>query len=75
MDTKNNTTNEGQATVFLFDTWIDLLTKGEISDCKRYHDDFFNSYGEQVKDEKAPLYLMFCAFVGAMDIVDMIDTN
>lgn len=64
---------EGQAMVLVFDMWQEMLINGQIPDCKRYHDDFFEFYGGNVKSDKAPFYLMFCAFVGAMDMNDLIE--
>lgn len=72
MDTQMNVT-DGQVAVMVFDKWQDLLTQGEIADCRRFHDDFFASYGKEVQGDTAPYYLMFCAFVGAMDMVDMVE--
>lgn len=67
---------EGQMAVLVFETWMDMLVKGEVPDCKRYHDEFFEYYKGQVKSDKAPIYLMFCAFVGAMDLDDKLkETN
>lgn len=59
---------EGQSAVILFDVWIDMLIKGEVPDCKRYHNEFLEFYNGIVKSDKSPFYLMFCAFVGAFDM-------
>ena len=65
--------SEGKAAVLAYDMWQEMLVNGEIPDCKRYHDEFFELYKDVVANEKAPFYLMFCAFVGAMDINDFIN--
>lgn len=67
---------EGKAAVLVFEAWMEMLVNGEVPDCKRYHDDFFEYYGNKVKSDKAHFYLMFCAFVGAMDLDDKLkETN
>ena len=66
---------EGQMAVLLFEKWMGMLVEGKIPDCKRYHDEFFEYYKGQVKSEKAPFYLMFCAFIGAMDLDDKLKEN
>ena len=72
MGTKSNV-DERQWVVLAFDLWQEMLVNGEIPDCKRYHDAFFEYYGDYVNGEKAPFYLMFCAFVGALDMIDEIE--
>ena len=72
MDTKSNV-DERQGVVLAFELWQEMLVNGKIPDCKRYHDEFFKRYGDCVNGEKAPFYLMFCAFVGALDMIDLIE--
>lgn len=72
MDTKSNV-DERQGIVLAFDLWQEMLVNGKIPDCKRYRDEFFEYYGDCVNGEKAPFYLMFCAFVGALDMIDLIE--
>lgn len=64
---------EEQTMVLAFKKWQELLVQGEVPDCKRCHDEFFEYYGGLVNGEGAPFYLMFCAFVGAMDMIDLIE--
>lgn len=66
---------DGQASVLLYYMWQEMLLNGEVPDCKRYRDEFFDYYGECVKSENAPFYLMFCAFVGGIDMSNFIDVN
>lgn len=69
MKTDNVQVTEGQTVILLYDMWIEMLGNGEILDCKRFSEDFFASYGKEIQSEKAPFYLMFCAFVGGMDMI------
>lgn len=62
---------DGQAAVELFELWMELFGSGELPDSKRYRNEFFTAFGGRVT-EHAPIYLMFCAFVGALDMDDMI---
>lgn len=66
---------DGQSAVILYDTWQEMLINKEVPDCKRYHNEFFKFYGDMVKSEQAPFYLMFCAFIGAMDICEWMCIN
>ena len=61
---------DGQEAIELFELWQDMLKAGLTPDCKRYEKEFFEYYGDKVASPKAPLYLMFCAFVGALDLAD-----
>ena len=61
---------DGQDAIELFELWQDMLKAGLTPDCKRYEKEFFEYYGDKVASPKAPLYLMFCAFVGALDLAD-----
>ena len=64
---------DGRFAVLIFEEWMQMLVNGEIADCKRYHDDLFEYYGNTVKSDNAPFYLMFCAFVGCMDSCDKLE--
>ena len=59
---------DGQETIELFELWQDMLIAGFAPDWKRYEKEFFEYYGDKVASPRAPLYLMFCAFVGALDL-------
>ncbi len=59
---------EGREAVLSFDFYIDLLTTGQIADSKRFNKEFFEAY-PYVK-ENSPFHMMFCAFVGALDLVE-----
>lgn len=65
----------GQAAVQLFNMWFDMATNGELPDCKRYGNEFFEVYDDSTVTEGSPLYLMFCAFVGAIDMCDYMDNK
>ena len=65
----------GQAAVSLFDMWLDMMINGEVPDCKRYEDEFFEYYGASVASRESPLYMMFCSFIGAIDMYDYIDSE
>ncbi len=58
---------EGIEAVCNFNFYIDLLTTGKIADSKRFDKEFFEAY-PMVKPS-SPMHLMFCAFVGAIDLV------
>lgn len=61
---------EGQAAVMSFDLWQDVILSGLLPDAKRFEKEFFEFYGDRVASPKAPIYLMFCAFVGGMDFAN-----
>lgn len=63
---------DGQAAIKNFELYQTLAINGQLPDSKRYEKEFFEHYGSIVKSRKAPLYLMFCAFVGALDLVDAV---
>lgn len=73
MQNKQEELTAGQIAVRLFDIWQDFIIDGSLPDCKRYEKEFFEFYGDSVASTKAPYYLMFCAFVGAMDFNEFIE--
>jgi len=58
---------EGIEAVCNFNFYIDLLTTGKIADSKRFDKEFFEAY--PMAKPSSPMHLMFCAFVGAIDLV------
>ena len=75
MQNKQEKLTEGQATVRLFDIWQEFILDGSLPDCKRYEKEFFEFYGDIVASSQTAYYLMFCAFVGAMDLNEFLDLN
>ena len=73
MQNKQEELTAGQAAVMLFDFWIKHIVDGSLPDCKRYEKEFFEFYGDRVESKQSPFYLMFCAFVGAMDLNEFIE--
>lgn len=65
----------GQAVVQLFNQWFDMMVNGELPDCKRYRNEFFEVYDVSTVAEDSSLYLMFCSFVGAIDMCDYLDSK
>lgn len=65
----------GQEAIELFELWQDMLIAGLAPDCKRYEKDFFDFYGDRVGSPQTPFYLMFCAFVGALDLAEAAADN
>ena len=57
---------EGREAVLNFNFYIDLFTSGKLPDGKRFDKAFFEAY-PYVK-ENSPLHMMFCTFVGALDL-------
>ena len=57
---------EGQEAVENFNFYIDLLTTGQIADSKRFDKEFFEAY--PLVKPNSPMHLMFCSFVGALDL-------
>lgn len=51
-----------------FELWQGLQLKQEMPDSRRFEKEFFEVYGDQVTSTKAPWYLMFCAFVGGVEL-------
>lgn len=61
-----------QKALKLFHLWEELIISGELPDPKRFNQDFLKFYGGgEVKSEKAPYALMFNAFVGALDLMEL----
>ncbi len=73
MQNKQEELTAGQAAVRLFDIWQEFIIDGSLPDCKRYEKEFFEFYGDSVASTQAPYYLMFCAFVGAMDLNEFLE--
>lgn len=71
----NQKLTEGECAIALFEAYLDEIVKGTLPDPDRFKKDFFEVYDGIVKSPKAPYYLMFCAFVGAMDMVASMDTD
>lgn len=59
---------EGQEAVENFNFYIDLLTTGQIADSKRFDKEFFEAY--PLVKPNSPLHMMFCSFVGALDLAE-----
>lgn len=67
-----NTKLTAQEALKLFQLWKDLILSGELPDPKRFNQDFLKFYGGGgVKSEQAPYALMFNAFVGALDLMEL----
>lgn len=66
-----NTKLTAQEALKLFQLWEDLILSGELPDPKRFNQDFLKFYGGRVKSEQAPCALMFNAFVGALDLMEL----
>ena len=62
--------SEGEFNVAMFELWQDRAISGKLPDAKRFEKEFFEFYGDKVNGTKAPFYLMFCAFVGALDLAE-----
>lgn len=61
-----------QKALKLFHLREELIISGELPDPKRFNQDFLKFYGGgRVKSEKAPYALMFNAFVGALDLMEL----
>lgn len=65
-----NELSEGEFNVAMFELWQDGAISGKLPDAKRFEKEFFEYYGDTVASPQAPFYLMFCAFVGALDLAD-----
>lgn len=65
-----NTKLTAQKALKLFHLWEDLIISGELPNPKRFNQDFLKFYGG-VKSEQAPYTLMFNAFVGALDLMEL----
>jgi hypothetical protein len=70
MNTQPTQKTDGQEAIEPFELWQDMLIAGLAPDCKRYEKEFFEFYGDRVASPQAPFYLMFCAFVGALDLAE-----
>lgn len=67
-----NTKLTAQKALKLFHLWEDLIISGELPNPKRFNQDFLKFYGGgEVKSEQAPYTLMFNAFVGALDLMEL----
>ncbi len=66
-----NTKLTAQEALKLFHLWEDLIISGELPDPKRFNQDFLKFYGGGVKSGQAPYTLMFNAFVGALDLMEL----
>jgi hypothetical protein len=62
--------------LFAFETWLNLLrAKAEkLGDCRRFNAEFMEAYPE-IESEQAPFVLMFDAFVGAIDLVTLFESE
>lgn len=61
-----------QKALKLFHLWEELIISGELPDPKRFNQDFLKFHEKEgVKSEKAPYALMFNAFVGALDLMEL----
>ncbi len=66
-----NTKLTAQKALELFHLWEDLIISGELPNPKRFNQDFLKFYEGEVKSEQAPYTLMFNAFVGALDLMEL----
>ena len=66
-----NTKLTAQKALKFFHLWEDLIISGELPNPKRFNQDFLKFYGGGVKSEQAPYTLMFNAFVGALDLMEL----
>ncbi|NMA00810.1 MAG: hypothetical protein GX924_07255 [Clostridiaceae bacterium] len=60
--------------LFAFKAWMGFLVAGVLPDSKRFNAEFMEHYPEIV-NEQAPLVLMFSAFVGAIDSIDLFESE
>ncbi len=60
--------------IFAFNTWLQLAVKGGLKDSKRFNAEFMEAYPE-IESEQAPFVLMFNAFVGAIDLVELFESE
>ena len=67
-----NTKLTAQKALKLFHLWEDLILSGERPNPKRLNQNFLKFLGGGgVKSEQAPYTLMFNAFVGALDLMEL----
>lgn len=60
--------------LFAFKAWMGFYVAGVLPDSKRFNAEFMEHYPEIV-NEQAPLVLMFNAFVGALDSIDLFESE
>ena len=60
--------------IFAYETWIDLMLAGGLADSKRFNAEFMKHY-PKMASEQAPFVLMFNAFVGAIDLVELFESE
>lgn len=60
----------GEEALDYFNFYIELLSQNKI-DAYKFEKEFFESFPD-CKSTKAPLYLMFASFVGAIDALQML---
>ena len=67
-----NIEQEAAEMILAFETWIELMTAGKVKNCMRYNT-FFMKHFKEVTHDKAPIVLMFNAFIGAMDLIETLE--
>ncbi len=60
--------------IYAFELWATLQSAGALKDSMRYDADLLKHYPE-ITHPKAPLVLMFNAFVGAIDLVELFESE
>lgn len=67
-----NIEQEAAEMILAFETWIDLTGAGKVKNCTRYNT-FFMKHFKEVAHDKAPIVLMFNGFIGAMDLIEILE--